>query len=485
MPIQKLILGKPDKNSDDSSLDNSSRVIQDGYLDSQMRLYRRPGFKLFCDFGQDKGVDGLWWSEKIGKVFAICNGRTFKINNTGGAFSDITSATQMIDNPANFTEAFNGSDHYVFSANGNRITYFNDANNSAFITDADAPTGVTHITNFNTMLVVNNENGFSFSNPNAPLAWDTPDNYDAESSTDQVVAIFNDGESLYICGNESIEQWFNGGEVNDPFLRRLNASYVKNGLYNGRGITSVNIDGSTYFCFIDKNRRIVLASGNQTKVLSYDYDKYVQALTSINDVTAFNIVMNGKSFILFNFIQDKKTLVYDHLVDAWYEWGYWNNETAEYEAFKGRCFCFAKAWNKYLIGDRSTGKVYELSEDYDSDDGAPIRSMFESGWINHGSDMQLKDSLGLVLRVKRGQGKSEDSAEAPYLQIRKADNGKTTWSGFKSISLGAIGDDESRITAYRGRGGKYFSRKYQIVLPDNASCVISGIWENVAGKEVR
>ena len=487
MPIQNLKISPPFKNVDETSLTSELVEIQDAYLNDKAGLVKKPGLKLFCDLGTNKKIDGLFWSDTKECLIAVSDGKTFKINDKYGVKTELTGFELNKGQRVNFAEAFYNSTLYLFMVNGSGLIFTDYTEDTQKLSSTSTPSlsgtgappsNITSFCNFNTYLVCNSEgsNSWFFSYPNNPFSWDVSDSYDAEKSTDSVDLIKVLNNRLLICGKNSIEPWYNAGTPGDPLLRSLNASFVNAGVIAPNSATAVNEDK---MYFLNKDRKLASIQGKAYEVLSRSYDKEFQKLSSVADANSFVLNEGGKSFFIINFPEAKKTFVYDLDLQVFYEWSTWDEASGTYDIFKGNCYAYAKKWNQHLIGGHD-GKIYQVSSEFQTDDGNTIRSRILTGHINYGSDAILKQSSRLVGRFKRGVGKSDNEYEKPYFLIRKRKNGKKQWGNFKKISLGALGETELSKTIYR-RNGRYFTMQYELVFPDDAPFVLSGIWEDVKG----
>jgi len=485
MPITTLPIQKPYQNGDSTSLTSQLDLVQDGYLNELGHFISRPGFELFCDLGTGKKVDGLHWSDSQENVATVSNGNTYKITDKFGTKTDLSSSTLIPGRRVRFCEGYNGSTIYLFMVNGGGIHFTDFTTTTQLMSGASTPaktgtltlpTAITEIVNYHGYIVINevDSNSWYFPNPNSPFAWDTGDTYDTEKSSDPVTSISIVNDRLLLGGKSTIEPWYNVGTPGNPLLRNLNATFVNSGIISPYTIDVVD---ESIMYYINKDRRVVRLSGSSHEVISKAYDKEIQGFSSVADANAFVMNEGGKSFYVVNFPQDNRSLVYDIELDIWYEWGYWNETKSQYDIFKANCYCYARKWNLHLIGD-TNGKIYKVSSDYVTDNGDTIRSMIRTGNGNYGDDATLKVSSSSKMRLKRGVGKDGDTGSAPYILVRKRDNGKQTYGNFKKISLGALGDTQFSRTLYK-RGGRFYSRQYEIVMPDDAPIVIAGLWENI------
>lgn len=486
MPYNEVEIKQPYANVDSVSLTSHLSLLQDAYMNEFGGVVKRFGTKQFVDLQTNRKIDGMFWSETKGVLIVVSDGQVFKINDKFGTITNLTGTDAPISGRnVTFCEIFNGSTLYLFMANGNGLIFtdYTAATQKVSASSTPPQTGsltipdnITHVVNFNNYIVFNveNSNSWFFSNPNLPFKYDVSDSYDTEKSPDPVNAIAVVNNRLLLCGKSTIEPWHNVGQAGDPLLRSLKTSFVDLGVIAPYSISVIN---ESAMFMLDKNNRVTLIYGAEAKVVSKPYDRIIQNYSAVSDAVSFTINLAGKSFYLISFPQQKKTLAYDIELDVWSEWGSWNETSSQYEMFNGNCSQYANNWNMTLIGGLD-GKVYSISEKYKNDNGTTIRASIITGHINWGTDAIIKNSKKLVARIKTGEGKYNDEHNPPYFLIRKKDDGKQNWSNFKKISLGKIGRTEFTKTLYH-RGGRYRSRQYEVVMPDDASFVIADLWEDI------
>jgi hypothetical protein len=183
--------------------------------------------------------------------------------------------------------------------------------------------------------------------------------------------------------------------------------------------------------------------------------------------------VSGFPLYVTSFPIGKTTLVYNYQKEGWAQWGYWNTDIAQYEAFRGRAYCYAKAWNLHLVGDRANGKIYKMSKDYFTDDGDPIRTQRRTGFISHGM-YQEKHSSEIVFRFLRGQGNSDVADPVVTLRWR---NHNGAWSNERQLRLGQVGDHY--LEARTHKLGAYKFRQYEITHSDACDFVLVDAQEKI------
>jgi len=80
----------------------------------------------------------------------------------------------------------------------------------------------------------------------------------------------------------------------------------------------------------------------------------------------------------------------------WHERSFYNTETNKHEQHRAASYCYFM--NAHLVGDRLNGKVYQLTPNAQTDDGASILRERITPVVNpHG---RSADYLGLVRRSR-------------------------------------------------------------------------------------
>jgi hypothetical protein len=481
MPFQRVQLAKPYYNVDSTSLISNCELVQDGYIDEFNAFHKRAGYKLFCDLGTNSDVMGVYFSSDQKNLIAVSNGRTFKITDRYGAKTDITGDTLPIDQRVQFNEFKYGGVNYLFMVANSSPMFTNytantqtlSASSTPPLSSGSVPTNVTHMIEFYSYLICNKKDDISwrYSFPGNPFSWAISDSYNMVGQHN-VKGIFKGANNFLVCSNDNIDIWSQSRDILNPYLSSVKAQYAQIGLASP--YASVVIDG-TRMIFLDKTRRLVMLQGTSYVDMGLPINNEIQNLSTVEDAVAFNIVINGKNFLVLNFPSDKKTFVYDYISQAFYKWSSWDETTSTRSLFRANCYTYASTWNKHIIGDISNGKLFELDTDSHSDDGNTINAEIITGHINYGSDGLLKQPKKVIARIRRGDGKEGSVTDSPRILIRHRDQNES-WSNFKEVQLGPIGDTNFRAILYNSCK-PYYSRQYHIKMPDNAKFVLSSIEE--------
>ena len=471
MPLLPIPINvPPSKNVDEMGLKGFGADLIDGYIDEMGNIIRRPGLKLFCTLGTSAAVDGLSWWQEEGKAIAISNGSVFEITASDGTFAEISADGDAFE--VGVRPIFTNNDTELYAANGGKIIQIPNTGNTQHIEDEDAPTAVTHPCMAHTHLVANAVGTAQghFSKVLAPTTWEY-NWFTAEAKPDLMVAMTFDNMVLKLIGTESIERWRYDGSA--PFVQEYQ-QYIERGTIAPYSFTRCN--GVDYF--LDQHRQAIKLNGLIPEIVSRAMGKYLMGLSGITDALGDFINVNGRPFWILTFKSAEVTLAMDLSTGWWYRWGWWDTNNAVHKHWRGNCSTICPGWNKTLIGDHSNGKVYELDEStyYDQVNSTTgiLKTLVRSSHIDWGNLNALKICHGIHGRVKRVNVAKE--ADSATLIIRYRDNGKTSWTAEREITLGDVGDTEFKFSLTRL--GSYYSRQWEVYCTDGAPTTIVDIKEN-------
>ncbi len=463
----------PYRNKDEQTISNNLFSLQDCYLDEAGSIRKKPGLSDFCNFGTEASIDGIFWWDFYDCYIVVSGGNVYKIIDTAGGFSQIGSGIMEPKNRVTFAEVYDitNSELRLFFANGGSI-YYTDGATCTEVTGASAPSKCTHVASIDTYLLCNDLD-FPFFWRASAVENPTVINqaYSAQYSTDKINGVYVYNKRIYVTGRKSIELYYNSGDT-VPF-KPINGAVVDKGTPSSYGFMAQ--DFAFYFSSI---RDINILNGYSPVSISDGYAKRIQEFTYVNDVEVDYINgLNGRKFLLVHFNDAGVTLAYDILSKSFSEWGKWNG--ASYDQYIGRCYAYSNSWNISIIGDRSTGKVYKMSESYTKDGSETIRCEIVTANYNHGT-FKNKQSNSLFIDTRKGDGLSSDANTSGSLFMQFRDNKSLIWSNDVEISLGAVGDTMLNRTLQSM--GSYQTRQYKFVMQDDCKFVLNGMEEDVDSK---
>lgn len=452
------LFGDAYKNADEIETNEQSVVLYDGWRDELGGVHRRPGLSSWVDLGTSAAIDGLydWVAQSL--LVAVSGGRVFTVNSSA-IVTERTGATLTPGVPVSF--ATDGS--YLFMAAGGQIVYLDPGTAvAAYVTDPQAPTAVTHVGFVDGYIVAPTVGSgqFNWSDVNDSLNWSAVNFATAEGSPDSTIAMLIKERELYFFGSESVEVWENVGD-STTFTR------VPGGLLQeGCGAVYSIVSTENFTFWLSPNSQFKRYSGRAIETVSSPYDKELQSFGTISDCRAYRLDIVGRTFLVFTFPIENRTLVYNVTNDNWSEWGQWSPAANAYNAWAGNCITFSPRHRATFVGDRATGLMYIMSEETLTDNGAAIRLATLSGHVDHGTSVRKRNNR---LRLRAKVGASSQLTTESEIMIRWKDNNKD-WSNIKTISLGAAGP-RNMLIEIEPRG-IYRTRQWEISATDLYSPIV-------------
>lgn len=464
MPWQPLpITGPPHKNlSDERELDVRSAQVVDAIVDEAGHTVKRPGLLEFVDTGVANGIDGLYWWDEQGAAIAVVNQRVFKITDSTGTIAELTGSSALL---AGNRVSFDTDGTTLLMTNGGAMVHTAIGGPLTTMADAEAPTTVDGVVIHDqyAIAIVKDSASFQFSEVGSLTSWRSQDVATAEAKPDRTLAVLSNSDGFILFGARSTEFWIDDGV--SPFSRVRGLTFDR-----GCGAKySPALLGDTWL-WIDERRRVIRATTNSIKEVSDAIDQDLQSLSSVSDAIGDIMTVHGWPLYVLTFPLANKTYVYDLKREFWTEWGNWDSGSATYLRFRGNSYCYAKAWNYHLVGDRSNGKIYRFERGTYQDNATTLRSLRRTGFITHGTS-NLKRCKRIRLRLKRGT--ATGPVPNPTMVVRWRERGDT-WSNAHTanVTLGAVGVHDLYVDIRQC--GTYRARQYEFYHADATDWILMG-----------
>lgn len=286
----------------------------------------------------------------------------------------------------------------------------------------------------------------------------------AETKSDNLVRTIANGGQLWLIGEKSTEIWSSTGDANLPF-QRMSGAFIPVGCVAKDSVCQFG-QSLVWLSQSDAGRgQIVMTQGYQAQRISNHAIEYdIASYSRIDDAYAFAYQEHGHSFLLMTFPTAKKTWCFDATTNMWHERSFYNSATHQHEHHRAASYAFFQ--NTHFVGDRSNGKVYQLTQNAMDDAGDAILRERVTPVINpHGTKL-IFDELEIIAQV------GQESGIEPQIMVDWSDDRGKTWSLSRQQSLGKTGEYHKRVI-FR-RLGQSFGRVFRIRMSDPVRLVITG-----------
>lgn len=290
-----------------------------------------------------------------------------------------------------------------------------------------------------------------------------------DSSSDNLVTLYENNRELWLVGERTSEVWYNAGNANFPFLR-IPAVGPQIGCAATNSITRMG----TTLCWLARNEQgqnIVVQTNQYSweRISNHGIEDAIAKYPVVSDAIGYCYEEDGHLFYVLTFPTADVTWVFDA------QTGFWHQRLS----FSGGVFhrhrsnCFMDFGDVRIVGDYQNGLFYQMSRSFYSDNGAPLIAQRRTGpvWSNRGSMnffgntsrkrifhgwIQIEFTPGVGLQT--GQGSN------PQAMLRWSDDGGFTWSNEHWASIGAAGETKNR--AIWRRLGRARDRVYELTYSD-------------------
>lgn len=464
-PVKIPLVGPAYQNLDAQTVDPLNPEVRNLYVNEAQFSEKRPGLTEFVDTGTSNSIDALYWWDTQGVVLAVSNGSVFKIADALGTTTELTASEKLlVGQQATIDD--NGS--VAVLANGGRMLATSPVGPAAYLTDGDAPTTVTHVGFIDQYLVaaVVGTGTFQFSEVADYTTWRALDLFTAESKPDVIKALHIGLDEIALFGTKTVEFWANDGV--SPFSR-IKGATIPRGVIAPHTIDLVD----EKWIYLDEQRKVVELRGRIPVEVSGPMDKTIQAMTQVETGIGQVYTIAGLPLYILSFPIDGRTLVYNFRKQDWTEWDYFDQTEGVLQRYRGNAYCYAKAWNKHLVGDHSNGKIYTATRADTNDDGNTIRCSRRTGFVTHGTSLE-KECLEVRFTVK--QSVATAATPNPQMMVRYR-NTNGPWQAERWVDLGPVGDHANivRLTQL----GQYRSRQWEVAFTADTSFELASVEEDM------
>ena len=399
-----------------------------------------------------------------GTLYVVSGGTLYQVDTDdtttplGGVISG-TGVVSMADNGTELVIA-NGTSGYIWSSTaGFRI--ISD-------TDFNAADTVTFIDSF--FLFNKSGTGQFFSSDSLDgtsynsLAFAT-----AESQSDDLLAVRNHKQILYLLGKESIELWSNVGAANFPFQRIPGATIVR-GVAGSFAITD---EDETLFILGDDRIAYRLNGRSLQRISTHAIEIEWQNYSSISDVIVFSYTWNGHKFICYTFPTIATSWEFDVATNLWHERK--SYDRLGNDLGRWRANVAISAYGRVYIGDAFSGKLGTLSNSTYTEFGDDTRAIAVSPPL-HDPNGKRFFMPWFELDMETGIGLTSGQGSDPQVMMSISDNGGRSFASPEVwTTAGKIGQYDG--TAYQlrwDRLGDFFNRCIKIEISDPVRRAIYG-----------
>lgn len=267
--------------------------------------------------------------------------------------------------------------------------------------------------------------------------------FNAESSSDKVIAIKSVGSLLTLYGPTSIEFWQRGDSESYQTWQRVSYTINKEqGLEAKYSLASVN---QTQFCIGTGKANakcVLMIDGTKVSKISEEWLDRILNEHEISNTRAWTYSINNHSFYIFTIANE--TYCYDIMTGEWHirsSRNYYNSKTKPYMPLYAVWFN-----NKIITGCCENGNLYILDdnyyrEDFDSEHSLPLYRVRQTPVIT----ADYKPFVLYQLSLECNAGSIENYGKLSKALLQMSNDGGYTFGNVIDASLGERGQYSARL----------------------------------------
>jgi hypothetical protein len=285
--------------------------------------------------------------------------------------------------------------------------------------------------------------------------------------TDNVLAMVTNDRLIFFAGPKQSVWYYNSGDPNFPFTV-IQGSEVDEGTNASNSFAKAGND--IFFLGGDERGAGIVRRMTgyiPTRISTHAVELSIQNMPIFSDAIGFTKQDRGHTFYNLFFPSGNLTWSYDLTTQHWHKELFWNPQQGIYQAHLARCHMYA--FGKHLVGDRQSGTIYDMSQNYLDDNGNVIRRMRRAPHINDEKEwlfykqLQIDAEVGIGPQVNDANGNPRD----PQGFLRWSDDGGHIWSNYHTLNFGQTGKYKTR--AIQRRMGKSRDRVFEFTCTDPIS----------------
>lgn len=414
---------------------------------SQIVALSTPGLRQFSD--ATNTVRGWVYYERDNVVYLVAHATLYEMDSSG----TLTSRGTLDTSSGYVGMAHNGS--MLGIVDGTKFYTFDISTDTLDNTVTDSPSNPETIAYQDGYFIVSVADSDRFY-VGEGATWSTLDYASAESSPDDIVAVYADQSEVVLFGTTTTEFWQNSGALDFPYARIPGAANEW-GLAARQSIAK--FDNSIMYLARNRGGQVMVAQLNgylPKKVSTHDLDRIINAYSVTSDAVAYNYMLNGHSMYALHFPTADESWLYDGSSGVW----------TRLESDGGRHWSNRglNAFDKVLVSDYSDGTIYELRSDELTDNGDVIARELVSDHVRLPSGERFTVHC-LRLDMEVGVGTATGQGADPQLMLQVSKDGGKTWGNEIWKTIGAQGEYRTRVEFRRMGQARTFTFKLRITDP--------------------
>lgn len=299
-----------------------------------------------------------------------------------------------------------------------------------------------------------------------------------DSSTDNLVTLFENNREVFLIGERTAEVWYNAGGSSFAF-QRLPGIGPQVGCAAVHSIARVGNDLVWLGRIGEAGENIVLRTQQYgwERVSTHAIEQIISSYPVTADAIGDCYEEAGHVIYQLTFPTADVTWCLDMTVYdltqgklGWFQRLSWNASSGTYHRHAANCMVnFA---DLLLAGDYQTGQIHQQSRSIYTEAGNPLRCQRRTPHVWSKENRQRVFASSLQIEFTPGVGLQAGQGSSPQIMVRWSNDGGFTWSNEHWVTIGSAGQTRNR--ALLRRLGYFRDRVWEVSFSDPVARDIIG-----------
>lgn len=292
-----------------------------------------------------------------------------------------------------------------------------------------------------------------------------------DSSSDNLVTLFENNRELWLIGERTSEVWYNAGGVNFAFSR-IPGIGPQIGCAALNSITRIG-PNLIWLAKNEQGENMVIQTNQYSwaRVSNHAIEHAIASYPVVSDAIGYAYEEEGHFFYMLTFPTADVTWCFDGKTNMWHQRASFDPVSGVYHRHRSNCFMdFADV---RLVGDYTSGQIHQMSRSFYTDAGQPLRCQRRAPHVWSNSNRYRVFHGWLQVEFTPGVGLATGQGSNPQAMLRWSNDGGFSWSQEHWNTIGAQG--ETRNRAIWRRLGRARDRVYELNYSDPTQRDIIGV----------
>jgi hypothetical protein len=309
-----------------------------------------------------------------------------------------------------------------------------------------------------------------FTNGPTPYTLTFPGSFFAlkDSSTDNLITLEENSREVWLIGERTSEVWYNSGGATFAFSR-IPGVGPQIGCAAKHSIARLG-PALLWLVKNEQGENMVIQTNQYSwqRISNHAVEHAIASYPLVSDAIGYAYEDEGHGFYVLIFPTADNCWVYDATASeqlgkpCWHQRLSFDPVAGVYHRHRSNCYIDFQ--NLRLVGDYQTGQIHQMSRQFYTDAGKPLRAQRRSKhvWAKPSRERVFQSSL--QIEFTPGVGLQTGQGSSPQAMMRWSNDGGFTWSNEYWRTIGSAGATKNRMKI--NRLGRARDRVYEVNFSD-------------------